>query len=246
LLYVVLITSHKLHHYFDTYPIEVVTEFPLGNTLRNKDTNGCIFKWALKLSPYLLEFQSCMTIKSQALVNFIVEWTDKNTPTSNSSLEHWKMYFDGLRIHFKASNNVTEYEVAQHGLRIAIELGIKKLMVFGDSALVINQVNKDWGCTSERMDAYHAQIRKLENKFYDLEFHHVVWADNEAADKLSKLGSTQAVIPHGVFIHDLVKLSIEQEEKPMAEQPSIQTSWSLRFQAPAQTGENRSSGISPL
>jgi ribonuclease HI len=61
-----------------------------------------------------------------------------------------------LRIHFKASNNVTEYEVAQHGLRIAIELGIKKLMVFGDSALVINQVNKDWDCTSERMDAYHA------------------------------------------------------------------------------------------
>jgi ribonuclease HI len=43
-----------------------------------------------------------------------------------------------LRIHFKASNNATEYEVALHGLRIAIELGIKRLMVFGDSALVIN------------------------------------------------------------------------------------------------------------
>jgi hypothetical protein len=44
--------------------------------------------------------------------------------------------------------------------------------------------------TNERMDAYCTQIRKLENKFYGLEFHHVVWADNEAADKLSKLGST--------------------------------------------------------
>jgi hypothetical protein len=29
-------------------------------------------------------------------------------------------------------------------------------MVFGDSTLVINQVNKDWDCTSERMDAYYA------------------------------------------------------------------------------------------
>jgi hypothetical protein len=48
----------------------------------------------------------------------------------------------------------------------------------------------------------------------------VVQADNKAADKLSKLASTRAAIPHGVFIHDLVKLSIEQEEKPMAEQPS--------------------------
>jgi ribonuclease HI len=48
-----------------------------------------------------------------------------------------------LRIHFKASNNATEYEAALHGLRIAIKLGIKRLMVFSDSTLVINQVNKD-------------------------------------------------------------------------------------------------------
>jgi ribonuclease HI len=122
-----------------------------------------------------------------------------------------------LWIHFKASNNATEYKAALHSLRIAIELGIKRLMVFGDSALVINQVNKDWDCTSKRMDAYYAQIRKLENKFYGLEFHHVVCADNEAVDKLSKLGSTQAEIPHGVFIQDLVKPSIEEEEKPVAE-----------------------------
>jgi hypothetical protein len=49
----------------------------------------------------------------------------------------------------------------------------------------------------------------------------MVWVDNEAADKLSKLGSTRVVISHGVFVHDLVKPSIEEEEKPVAEQPSI-------------------------
>jgi hypothetical protein len=167
LLYAVLITSRKLRHYFDTYPIEVVTEFPLGDILCNKDANGRIIKWALELSPYSLEFRSRTTIKSQALVDFIIEWTYMSTPISDSSRKHWKMYFDGslnidgagagvyfispsrdrlsyvLRIHFKASNNAAEYEVALQGLRIAIELGIKRLMVFGDSALVINQVNKD-------------------------------------------------------------------------------------------------------
>jgi hypothetical protein len=51
-----LITSRKLRHYFDTYPIEVVTEFLLGNILRNKDANGHIIRWALELSPYSLEF----------------------------------------------------------------------------------------------------------------------------------------------------------------------------------------------
>jgi ribonuclease HI len=103
-----------------------------------------------------------------------------NTPISDSSPEHWKMYFDGslnidsvgvgvylmspsgnrlsyvLRIHFKASNNAAKYEAALHGLRISMELGIKRLMVFSDFALVINQVNKDWNCTNEQMDAYCA------------------------------------------------------------------------------------------
>ena len=32
-----------------------------------------------------------------------------------------------LRLHFRASNNTTEYEVALHGLRIVIELGVKHL-----------------------------------------------------------------------------------------------------------------------
>ena len=43
-----------------------------------------------------------------------------------------------LRIHFPASNNATEYKACLHGLCIAIVLGVKCLMVYGDSALVIN------------------------------------------------------------------------------------------------------------
>jgi hypothetical protein len=36
---------------------------------------------------------------------------------------------------------------------------------------------------------------------------------------LSKLGSTRVEIAHGVFIKDLVKPSIEDEEKLVAEKP---------------------------
>jgi ribonuclease HI len=43
-----------------------------------------------------------------------------------------------LQIHFPTSNNATEYEVVLHSLRIAVELGVKCLMVYGDSTLVIN------------------------------------------------------------------------------------------------------------
>jgi hypothetical protein len=37
LLYVVLITSRKLRHYFQEYSITVVTDYPLGDILRNQD-----------------------------------------------------------------------------------------------------------------------------------------------------------------------------------------------------------------
>ena len=114
-----------------------------------------------------------------------------------------------LRIHFPTSNNATEYEACLHGLRIAIELGIKCLLVYGDSALVINQVNKDWSCTSDKMDAYCSEIKKLEGKFYGIEYHHIVLDQNQAADQLSKLGSTRAEVPVDIFVQDLQTPSIK-------------------------------------
>jgi hypothetical protein len=69
--------------------------------------------------------------------------------------------------------------------------------------VVINQVNKSWDRNKENMDAYCLEVRKLENKFYGLKFHHVVCDNNVAADVLSKLGSTRAKVPAGVFIDEL-------------------------------------------
>jgi hypothetical protein len=88
-------------------------------------------------------------------------------------------------------------------------LGIKLLLVYGDSAVVINQVNKSWDHNKENMDVYCLEVRKLENKFYGLKFHHVA-RDNVAADVLSKLGSTRAQVPMAVFIHELHAPSIPE------------------------------------
>ena len=43
-----------------------------------------------------------------------------------------------VRIHFPSSNNVSEHEALFNGLRIAIELCIRRLDVRGDSLLVID------------------------------------------------------------------------------------------------------------
>ena len=46
-------------------------------------------------------------------------------------------------------------------------------MVYGDSMLIIQQVNKDWNRTKENMDAYCREVRKLDKHFLGIEFHHV-------------------------------------------------------------------------
>jgi ribonuclease HI len=106
-----------------------------------------------------------------------------------------------LQIFWKVSNNE---------VRLATSLGIKRILVYGDYAVVINQVSKSWDRNKENMDAYCLEVRKLENKFYGLEFHHVVRDNNVAVDVLSKLGSTRAQVPVGVFFHELHAPSIPE------------------------------------
>jgi ribonuclease HI len=124
-----------------------------------------------------------------------------------------------LQIFWNISNKEAEFEALLHGLRLGISLGIKRLLVYSDSAVVINQVNKSRYCNKENMDAYFLEVRKLENKCYGLEFHHVVRNNNVAADVLSKLGSTHAQVPIGVFVHELHAPSIP-ESAPMTTDPA--------------------------
>ena len=73
-----------------------------------REGTGCTVKWAIELAEFGLRFALCHAIKSQALTDFIVEWTpvpgpkpveETATPTHDGdkpwTLEHWCMNFDG-------------------------------------------------------------------------------------------------------------------------------------------------------
>jgi hypothetical protein len=57
LLYGILITSKKLRHYFDTYNILVVSNFPLADILHNRDATRRISKWVVELGALTLDFK---------------------------------------------------------------------------------------------------------------------------------------------------------------------------------------------
>ena len=114
-----------------------------------------------------------------------------------------------ITIHFAASNNGVEYETLVNGLKIAIELGVWRLDVRGDSQLVIDQVMKASNCHDPKMEAYCKEVRRLEDKFHGLELVHIARRYNEAADKLAKIASTRGTVPPDAFSRDLLEPSVD-------------------------------------
>jgi hypothetical protein len=130
-------------------------------------------------------------------------------------------------MHFRASNNVTEYEALVHGLKLAKEIGIRRILCFGDSDLVVHQVSGEWDAKDANMASYRFYVQQLCGFFKGCEFYHVPRANNDEADRLSKIGSTKQDIPAGVSLEIICKPSI----KPSPESTSI---YVLGDPAPAQ------------
>jgi ribonuclease HI len=138
-----------------------------------------------------------MVIKSQALADFVVEWTETQQPPPLVTGEHWIMYIDGsftlngarggvvlispkgdqllyvIRLHFHATNNVAEYEALVNSLRTATEIRIQRVYIRGDSELVVNQVMGESNYHDSRLVAYRQEVIRLEEKFYCFKLHHV-------------------------------------------------------------------------
>jgi ribonuclease HI len=97
-------------------------------------------------------------------------------------------------------------------LRIAIELGVRRLDARGDSQLVIDQVMKNSHCHDRKMEAYCDEVRRLEDKFYGLELNHVARRYNETVDELAKIASGRTTVPSDVFSRDIHQPSIKTDD----------------------------------
>jgi ribonuclease HI len=154
-------------------------------------------------------------IKSQIIADFFIDWGENQYLSPAPDSMYWRMNFDGskmlgglgagvvftspkgdnlqyvLQIHFRASNNVAEYEALVHGLKLAKEIGIRRILCFRDSDLVVHQVSGEWDAKDTKMASYRFYIQQLCGFFEGYEFHHVPRANNDEADRLSKIGSTK-------------------------------------------------------
>ncbi|GAA0158214.1 hypothetical protein LIER_15301 [Lithospermum erythrorhizon] len=95
-----------------------------------------------------------------------------------------------LRFSFEATNNEAEYEAMVAGLEWVHSLGVRQILVRGDSKLMMDQIRGDCGIKNKSLVRYHAKATALAKDFTRIVFEHIPRTKNEEADWLSKLATT--------------------------------------------------------
>ncbi|KAG7530646.1 Retrotransposon gag domain [Arabidopsis thaliana x Arabidopsis arenosa] len=209
----VVTSARKLRPYFQSHPIEVLTNQPLRTILHSPNQSGRLAKWAVELSEYDIEYKSRVSMKAQVLADFLTELPVLGTPEQPEN-QTWKLYVDGSSskqgsgvgvklesptseileqsfcLLFNASNNEAEYEALIAGLRLAQGVGAEEVVAYCDSQLVFNQFNGDHEAKDLRMEAYLEVVKGLSKDFKKFEIIRIPRGENTTADALTALAST--------------------------------------------------------
>ncbi|PKA55140.1 hypothetical protein AXF42_Ash003777 [Apostasia shenzhenica] len=98
-----------------------------------------------------------------------------------------------VTLQFKATNNQAEYEALIVGLNFALSMTVKRIQVFSDFLLVVNQVNRLFEAKDEVLKKYLQLARSLISQFEDFSLAHMPREENQVANQLAKEGSPTSV-----------------------------------------------------
>jgi ribonuclease HI len=110
----------------------------------------------------------------------------------------------------RATNNIAEYMALIVALREAGKLGAKKLLVRGDSELIIKQMRGEYRVKNPALKDMHQQARAIADKFQEVRFEHNVRAHNSLADRLANLAMDRKA--------DVTEVTDESNGSPDADQ----------------------------
>ena len=92
------------------------------------------------------------------------------------------MILHALLLTESCSNNIVEYSTLLIGMQLAKEIGTKRLKVYGDSKLIINQVCREYEVWHEDLVPYHNATINMAEKFRNFYINYVPRQQNAHAD----------------------------------------------------------------
>lgn len=96
------------------------------------------------------------------------------------------------------------------GIEEAIDLRIKNIKIYGDSALMINQIKGKWETLNAGLIPYRDYARRLLTFFNKVELHHIPRDENQMADALATL-SSMIKVNHG---NDVPLINVKFLDRP--------------------------------
>ena len=240
--------ARKQRHYFQSYKIVVVTNYPLRQAFSSFLRAGRMVKWAVELGEHEIEYVPRRTIRAQVLADLLISEEDLEPPKDSqpevqvltvTNTPPWIVTVDGasngakagigitirnpdgilleyaIHLDFPATNNEAEYEAAIIGLEMARAAKADRVCLFIDSDLVKKQITGEYLIHETALVKYNEKLKESMGKFESCTIEHLVRAQNDRADALSKFAIrtrevgartiTLTTAPHPSIQSDLLK-----------------------------------------
>src|ERR1019366_4956415 len=124
----------------------------------------------------------------------------------------------------RATNNVAEYTALITALEEAKKLGANRILIRGDSELVIKQMRGEYRVKNPDMKVLHGRATDLLKQFDEARIEHNLRHKNELADKLANLAMDRRV--------DVTEVAGEAGASELDEPVAIETAGGDRFACP--------------
>jgi ribonuclease HI len=169
--------------------------------------NGRIGNWILALTEFELSFESAKDVKGQIIADFITEHHDSSI--NLLEITPWALFFDGsscgkgggvgillmspwgemfefaIPIQPTVTNNQAEYEALLIGLQYLKEAKAISVEIFGDSELVIKQLNGQYECRNDILRNYYEECKEILKSFQLVILQHIPRENNGEANRLA-------------------------------------------------------------
>jgi ribonuclease HI len=217
--------SRKLRHYFQAYHIIVPSSQPLKDIMRNREATGRIGKCAAELNEFTIDYVHRSSIQSQALADFIGDWTPgAQGEEATKDAKAWTVFCDvswgtfgagaaavlvapskvrtcyAIKLDFSCTNNIAEYEALILGLRKLKAMGIRRAILKTDSQVISGHVDKSCKARDLKLEKYLDAVRRLEASFKGFSIKNIPRGENEHAYLLAKSVEQGLPLPSEVFL----------------------------------------------
>jgi ribonuclease HI len=158
--------------------------------MRNREATRRVGKWVAELNEFTIDYVHRYSIQSQALTDFIANWTTRAQDEERTKDdEAWTIFCDGswgtfgtgaavvlispskiktcyaARLEFNCTNNIAEYEALLLGLRKFKAIGIRRAILKTDSHVISGHVDKSSKARDPKLEKYLDTVQRMEASF---------------------------------------------------------------------------------